>query len=256
MKKDLNKRHHFDLGIILLITGAISNITIWIGAFVSTETQGPIGEWVRAYFLPVLGGVSGLAMGITIAAGLVYVIARLNRMKPTTERKERGRKRYKHAPNVRFYGAWAAIVLLMVISPALLAPYVYMTISGTEKLFLVLGSWTWAWSVGRILAADLALGAVAMVQGVHLGASATDARPSHTASTTTSAPQSVRTAKTDAKTAKEMRPCDVPGCGIPYVWPQGKGAHYKQHHQNLVIQKGIPVQMVNGADARKEEKQS
>lgn len=45
-----------DFGIFLLITGALANITLWIGAFVSTEAAGPISQWVRDIFLPVLGG--------------------------------------------------------------------------------------------------------------------------------------------------------------------------------------------------------
>jgi len=261
-KKNSETKWNVDLGIILLITGALANITVWIGAFVATEANGPVGTWVRQWLLPILGGISGLAIGITVAFGLVYVIAKLNKMQPTISRKERGKKRYKTMPNVRFYGAWAAIILLLIISPALLAPYVYMTISGTETLFLVLGSWAGAWSVARILAADLALGAVAMVQGVHLGAVAADGRAAHTAKSATGAPESkpqtVRTAKsakasatTAAEVAKETRVCDVQGCGISYVWPQGKGAHFRKYHKDLIIQKGIPVQMVKRAEVQK-----
>lgn len=177
MKKDRSSKNkssskfRFDFGIFLLITGGLSNITIWIGAFVATEAQGAVSAWVRSTFLPVLGGISGLAMGITVAAGLVYVISKLNEMKPAIERKVRGKDEYKSTPNIRFYGAWTAIILLLIISPALLAPHVYMTMSGAESLFQVLGSyWTAVWSVGRIVAADLAMSAVALVHGVHISA--------------------------------------------------------------------------------------
>lgn len=249
--KEIKKPFQIDLGIFLLITGALSNITIWIGAFVSTETAGPVGDWVRQWLLPILGGVSGLAMGFTVAVGLVYVIAKLNAMRPTVDRKvagkKKGTKKIKTMPNRRYVMGWAAIILLLGISPALLAPYVYMTISGTTTLFLVLGDWAGLWSVGRILAADLAMGAVALVQGVHLPSNAPANAPT---STVTSAPQSgsqpVRTAKPATKTAtsaKEMRPCEIEGCGILYVWPQGKGAHMKAYHKDLVIQKGIPARV-------------
>lgn len=262
MKNNSANKWNIDLGIVLLITGALSNITIWIGAFVSTETAGPVGDWVRQWLLPILGGVSGLAMGFTVAVGLVYVIAKLNAMKPTVERKvagkKKGTKKIKTMPNRRYVMGWAAIILLLGISPALLAPYVYMTISGTTTLFLVLGDWAGLWSVGRILAADLAMGAVALVQGVHLPANAPASGPS---GVTTSAAQSgsqpvrsakgaadsgsktARTQKTATESAPEMRQCDVPGCEIAYRWPNGKGGHLKKYHPDLVIQKGIPAKM-------------
>jgi hypothetical protein len=247
-KKQSGLNIKFDLGIFLLITGALSNVTIWVGAFVATESQGSVSVWVRNIFLPVLGGVSGLAMGITVAVGLVYVIAKLNEMKPTHERKIRGKDEWKSTPNIRFYSAWSAIVMLLVISPALLAPYVYMTISGAESMFQVLGEmWAGVWSVGRIVAADLAMGAVALVHGVHLGASAPVGQTASTAKgATETAAHPTRTpkgAKGTASTAADLRPCNVDGCKISYRWPQGKGAHYKKHHPDLVIQKGIPAGM-------------
>jgi len=258
MTKPKNKNFIFDFGLLLLITGALANITIWIGAFVATESQGPVGAWVHSSLLPVLGGISGLAMGITVTAGLVYVLGRLGRMKPTTEHKMRGKKKYQTVPNMRFYGAWASIILLLIISPAMLAPYVFMTISGAGSLYAVLGErWAGIWSVGRIIAADLAMSAVALVYGVHFAATGQVARATGTATganrTPKAASQSDASAKGSARTPKgavrtastatDMRPCDVPGCGVPYRWPQGKGAHFKKHHPDLVIQKGIPVQM-------------
>jgi len=244
-------KFRFDLGIFLLITGGLSNITIWIGAFVATEAQGSISVWVRNAFLPILGGISGLAMGITVAASLVYVISKLSEMKPTIERKVRGKDEVKSTPNIRFYGAWTAIILLLVISPALLAPHVYMTMSGAESLFQVLGSyWTAVWSVGRIIAADLAMSAVALVHGVHLGAVAPVQSVGQTASTAkgatdskTSATRTAKGAKAAASSEPEKRQCDVPECSVSYRWPQGKGAHYKQFHKDLVIQKGIPARV-------------
>lgn len=243
---------HFDLGLFLLSTGALANITIWIGAFVATEADGPVGAWVRSILLPILGGISGLAMGITVAVGLVYVLARLGKMKPTTEHKVRGKKRYRVVPNVRYYTAWSAIGLLLIISPALLAPYVFMIISGTSSLYLVLGDW-WAriWSVGRVVAADLAMGAVALVHGVQLGALAGAGRPArtpvHSSHSEPGATHSDRnpsdTPKKEPQSATEMRECEVPSCGMSYRWPQGKGAHFKKYHPDLVIQKGIPAKV-------------
>ena len=250
MKSKTQKRKfEFDLGLLLLITGALANVTIWIGAFVSTEESGPIGVWVREVLLPVLGGVSGLSMGITVTVGLVYVLARLSQLKPTLEQKVRGtKKKYKVIPNPRFYTAWGSIILLLIISPGLLAPYVFMIISAKPDIYAVLGdSWARVWSVGRIVAADLALSAVALVYGVQLHTLAGGARParpskaaSQSGASATATPK--QTPKT-ASAAPDMRECDVPGCGIPYKWPNGKGAHFKKHHPDLVIQKGIPAQV-------------
>lgn len=258
-EKKFTPRASLDLGLLLLLTGGLANVTIWIGAFVSSEAEGPIGAWVHNVLLPLLGGISGLSMGITVTGGLVYVLARINRMKPSTERKVKGtKKKYQSVPNARYYTAWAAIILLLVISPMLLAPYVYMTISGAASLFAVLGAtWAGAWSVGRVLAADLALAAVAMVHGVQLPAvgSATQARTAskekpETAGSATEpsqvqaqpAAQTTAPAET-AVPSTELRPCDVPGCEISYKWPNGKGAHFKKYHQDLVIQKGIPAKV-------------
>lgn len=249
------KKINFDLGLVLLITGALANVTMWIGAFVSTEEQGPVSLWVRDVLLPILGGISGLSMGITVTVGLVYVLARLGRLQPTVDRKVRGTKtKFKTVPNARFYTAWGSVILLLVISPALLAPYVFMIISGADSIYLVLGdSWARAWSVGRIVAADLAMAAVAMVYGVQLHAIGAVARPARTpksvpqsdtsaTETPKSAPKSASTPST-ATAESDLQPCKEPGCGIPYKWPNGKGAHYKKHHPDLVIRKAIPVSL-------------
>lgn len=162
-----------DPGTFLLVTGALANVTLWIGAFVSTEAQGPVTAWIRDIAIPVLGGVSGVAMGITVSFGLVYVFSALSKMQPTIERKKRNSDEVKVSTNFRFWFAVGSILMLLIISPALLFPYVLMLISGAKSLYEVLGSqWGWLWSVGRVVAADLALGAIALVHGVHVGATA------------------------------------------------------------------------------------
>jgi hypothetical protein len=244
--KAKSKPINFDLGLFLLVTGGASNAVVWVGAFTVTESGSPVSAWIQAVLLPILGGISGLAMAITAAFGLVYVIARLSTMKPSIEHKIRNKDEYKSVPNVRFYVALAAVVILLVISPALLASYVYMGMAGETGLFAVLGpGWSWVWSVGRILAADLAISAVAMVRGVHSPAIATPIATSQgAAGAAQSGKSATRTAKKSGKTAKDVRPCEVPGCGIPFKWPHGKGAHYKQYHPDLIIRKSIPVNSI------------
>lgn len=242
MKNKQKKKLQVDFGLVLLVTGALANIPLWVGAFVSTEAGGSVSVWIQEYALPLLGSVSALAMGFTTAFGLVYVISALGRMQPTFERKMRGKDEYKTHTNYRFYGALLAIVLLLSISMALLSPLALMMVSGKSTLYSVLGSqWAGWWSFGRVAAADLALGAIALVHGVQLGAAPSASVSSVGASgAIQSKGSSIRSAKKQARTANEMRECEY-RCGMSYRWPQGKGAHMKKHHPDLVIQKGIPV---------------
>ena len=175
MKKETANKNKFsvniEFGTILLITGALANVPLWIGAFASSEAQSPVSQWIDGTALPVLGSLAALAMGFTAAFGLVFVLGHLGKMSPTIERKVRGKDEYKSSPNYRYYMALGAVGLLLIISVVLLSPVALMIVSGNSTLYGVLGSqWAGAWSVGRVLAADLALGAVALVQGVHLGA--------------------------------------------------------------------------------------
>ena len=244
MKKKNNKKPDLklDFGIFLLVTGALANITLWIGAFVSTETQGVVSIWIREYAMPVLGSISGLAMGITAALGLVYVLSRLGKMRPTIETKVRGKDEYRSSPNYRFYGALVSIILLLIISPALLSPFVLMLIADSKTLYNVLGTeWAGLWSVGRVVAADLALGAIALVHGVQFGAVAGVGGATGKTNTATQSDGATKsTPKNKPGTAKDMRVCEY-GCGMSYRWPQGKGAHIKKHHRDRVVPKGIPV---------------
>jgi hypothetical protein len=258
MEKETKKKNtpSLDFGTFLLITGALANVTLWIGAFVSTEAQGPVSLWIREFAIPVLGGISGLSMGITVAAGLVFVLSHLSKMPASFERKVRGKDEVKTIINFRFYGAAVAIVLLILISPLLLAPYVYMTIADKASLFEVLGtSWSPAWSVGRILAADLALGAIALVHGVQFGAAAGPARATDGASTAAHSDGGANsTPKKSAKVATDMRACDL-GCGMTFKWPQGKGAHMKKYHPELCVVKGTPAAgIMLPAGSKKSEK--
>lgn len=246
MKKTTTNTFRFDLGLALLITGAMANLPVWIGAFMASDAQGEISLWVHNVLLPFLAGISAIAMGLTVTGGLVYSIVRLGSMKPTIEHKIRNKDEYKSIVNVRFYIAWGSVIILIVISPALLAPFVYMMVSGSESLFSVLGDpWSAVWSVGRVLAADLAMGAVALVTGVHLPANAATSAQAGGAMTATESGNgskgATQTAKKKLQSAPDMRKCDVNGCGISYRWPNGKGAHFKQYHRDLLIQKGIPV---------------
>lgn len=177
MKKEKAKKISIDFGTVLLVTGALANVTMWIGAFSSTEAKGPVGEWIAMYLLPILGSVSGLAMGITAVAGLVLVMIRLSAMQPTFERKVRGKDEYKTLVNYRYWMTVGVLVLLLIASWALLAPFAFTQLSGAGNLYTVMGDrWSRWWAFGRIVAADLVIVGLALVQGQHAVAQS-DSKP-------------------------------------------------------------------------------
>lgn len=216
MKKDKTKpfSFHFDLGTFLLVTGALANVTMWIGAFSSTEAKGPVGDWINAYLLPILGSVSGLAMGITAVAGLVFVLVRFAGMQPTYERKVRGKDEYKTHVNYRYWMTLAVLIVLVIVSWALLAPFAYAQLSGSQSLFTVMGdTWSKAWAVGRIVAADLVLGGIALVMGAHPGANrSAGEQPSSNSLSEGSGTSATRSATKSGRSAKAAKPAAIVPC--------------------------------------------
>lgn len=203
MKKETKKANFkIDLGSLLLITGALANVTMWIGAFSSTEAQGPVSMWINGYLLPTLGSLSGLAMGITAVSGLIFILARIASMQPTYERKTRGKDEYKTYVNYRYWMTVGVLALLVVVSWALLAPFAFSQLSGAANLYQVMGvTWSRWWSIGRVVAADLVIGGVALVQGAHPGAQ-NDSKPK--------ANQSQETGKAGKKKATPKQPVRKP----------------------------------------------
>lgn len=239
MGKSKNKNSWtLDLGTVLLWTGAFANVTMWIGAFSSTEAQGPVGDWIRVYFLPALGSLSGLAMGITAVAGLVFVLVRFAAMTPTYERKVRGKDEYKTHVNYRYWMTVVVLVVLVIVSWALLSPFAFAQLSGAENLYQVMGDqWSRVWSVGRIVAADLVLGGISLVNGAHLGANRSAGEPGASGSLSgtseslrsSSAKGSGRSAKVSAKKAAAgaVYACPHAGAGCEVTKPtqQAVNAH-------------------------------
>jgi len=213
-----------NIGNALLVTGALANVTLWIGAFSSTEAKGPVSTWINQTMLPILGSIAGFAMGVTAVAGLVLVLARLAQMQPTYERKVRGKDEYKTFVNYRYWMTVGVLVLLLAVSWALLSPFEFGRLSGAESLYDVLGQrWAGWWAVGRVLAADLVLAGIALVNGSHGGANrsagaAETSKPlsdGSSAGTTRSANGSGRS-KTRAKQPANI-PCPHAGAGCGYM---------------------------------------
>jgi hypothetical protein len=229
MKKE-KKKIKIDFGIVLLITGTLANISMWIGAFSSTEAKGPVGEWIALYLLPILGSFSGLAMGVTAVAGLVLVMIRLSAMQPTFERKVRGKDEYKTLVNYRYWMTAGVLALLIVASWALLSPFAFAQLSGSQNLYVLMGDGLsrW-WAFGRIAAADLVIIGLALVQGTHAGAnrSAGDGPQGNTLSD-----GKQPTANRSARSAKKSKPLsNIPcrfagaGCARTFASQNAANAH-------------------------------
>jgi len=208
MKKRESKKINF--GAVLLVTGALANITMWIGAFSSTEANGPVGEWIAQYLLPILGSASGLAMGVTAVSGLVLVMIRLSAMQPTFERKVRGKEEYKTLVNYRYWMTVGVLVLLLLASWALLAPFAFTQLSGAANLYTVMGDrWSRWWAFGRVVAGDLVIVGLALVQGAHPGTnrSAGDGAQTNSQSGSNQPP-----ASRSSRSAKKSKPLSNTAC--------------------------------------------
>lgn len=227
-KKKSNVRFEFETALLWL--GGFANITMWVGAFSSTEVDGPVGDWIRIYLLPVLGSLSGLAMGITAVAGLVLVLVRFSQMQPTYERKVRGKDEMKTYVNYRYWLTLAVSIVLLIIPSLLLSPVAFAQLSGAKDIYSVMGDrWARFWAVGRIVAADLVLGGIALVQGVHPGANRSAGEPGASGSLSGksesarggSAKGSGRSAKVSAKKAAAgaVYACPHAGAGCEVTKP-------------------------------------
>lgn len=202
-----------EFGTILLMTGALANVTLWIGAFSSTEAEGPVTRWMQTTMMPVLGSVAGFAMGVTAVAGLVLVLWRLASMQPTYERKVRGKDEYKTYVNYRYWMTVGVLVTLLAVSWALLSPFEFGRLKGVP-LYEVLGDGgaRW-WSAGRVLAADLILAAIALVTGSHVGATrSANSADRNTPLSEGSGTRATRSGKGSGRKAKAANPAAIVPC--------------------------------------------
>ena len=172
-----------------------------------------------------LPGLFGLMLGASISVGTAFVAGKL------------GGK----LTNTRKAISWTVFIVLLVLEPMILAPITMTNLS--DDMAQVLGrTMSWVWAVTLASVPSILLAGVAVANG---GLVDTVAHAPQIQGTATGATDSVgvagRTAKSAKHSAPEMRTCKVEGCGMPYRWPQGKGAHYKKWHKDLVIVKGIPA---------------
>ena len=225
--KNAKPKTNIDLGMVLLITGALANVTLWVGAFSSTEATGPVSTWIQSVLMPILGSVAGFAMGVTSVSGLVLVLWRLAAMQPTYERKVRGKDEYKTHVNYRYWMTVGVLVLLLVVSWALLSPFEFGRMKGTTSLYEILGeTWSRWWAFGRVLAADLILAGVALVSGSHPGAiRSTGAAEGSNSQSDGSSKSATRSAKGSGSGAKPKKlaaniPCPHAGAGCTRIGTQ------------------------------------
>lgn len=212
--KQTKAKKNIDLGTALLITGALANVTLWIGAFSSTEATGPVSMWIQSVLMPILGSIAGFAMGVTAVSGLVLVLWRLAAMQPTYERKIRGKDEYKTHINYRYWMTVSVLVMLLIVSWALLSPFEFGRMKGTTSLYEILGeTWSRWWAFGRVLAADLILAGVALVSGSHPGANRSAvAADGATSLSDGSSKAATRSATKSGRSAKPAKPAAIVPC--------------------------------------------
>lgn len=222
--KNAKTKTNIDFATILLITGALANVTLWVGAFSSTEAVGPVSTWIQSVMMPILGSVAGFAMGVTAVSGLVLVLWRLAAMQPTYERKVRGKDEYKTHVNYRYWMTVGVLVSLLVVSWALLSPFEFGRMKGTTSLYEILGeTWSRWWAFGRVLAADLILAGVALVSGSHTGANRSAGAADGTSSQSDGSRKSAnRSGKGSGRGAKPKKlvadiPCPHAGAGCGFM---------------------------------------
>lgn len=207
---------------ILIYAGALANISLWIRA----------GDMVEA------GGwsfVSSLALGVLMSLGPVRIVQKWAMLKPTLDRTVKGE--IISRPNPRWYVAIGAFVAILASEAFLLAPVVMAMIDG-HGLLETLKAAAPFWSFGRVLVSAVAVAGLAAVTGVHApkSDSAKPDKPARPTDKPEPAPKS--------EPVRKMVRCSEPGCDGEYVWPNGKGAHYKKHHapvkidESLLIKKG------------------
>ena len=144
----MKKVRKINSGAVLISLAAAVNTARWVGVFTVTETA---PAWLTNFLMPVLGILSGLCMGIVMAAGIAFIFHRLGGMQPFTP---------KGKPIIRFWGAMMAGVVILAASVYLLYPWVLAFIP--SQLTGTIGNKT-AWSVASVLAADMLIVALALV---------------------------------------------------------------------------------------------
>ena len=140
------KKSKLNFGSILLSLTVMVNLARWVGVYTFSE-HAP--AWVGD-IIPVLDAISGLFTGLAIAGGLAFVAHRLGALQAFTA---------KGKPVMRFWGAAAGVVGILVMSAFILPPYVRMTLP--DELRVEIGNLQ-AWSVMAVLVGDLIIVAIAL----------------------------------------------------------------------------------------------
>lgn len=213
---------------ILIISGALANIAIWVQA----------GEMVERG--NALVTVSSFALGVLMSFGPVEIIRKWGLMKPTIDRTVKGE--ITSRPNPKYFTALAAFILILGSEAFLLAPVLSAMLTGKALAEYLGGLVVW-WSAGRVLVSAIALGGLAAVIGVHAPKSdePKPEKPEKPPKSETPAPQEAESAP-----KRVMVRCTEPACGMEYAWPNGKGAHYKKHHKPVQVDSSLLIKKDGG----------
>ena len=191
------------------IAGAVQMILFAFAAHVY------FGRWY-------IGAVSGLIPAFAIATGA----AKINDI-------AKGRR----------WLAYGAGVVLLVLSPASVAPAIYLELSALPlpPAILIMTSVTWAMlaDVGVVLSGAIAGKGMIAADAPALATTATH-KPQTATQPAEPAPATAKSAGRKFAQPAKVR-CTEPGCGMEYAAVGGKGGHYKKHHAPIAIDKSLLI---------------
>jgi hypothetical protein len=195
---------------ILIYSGALANIALWIraGEMVEKSTWSTVSAW---------------GLGFVMSLGPVQIIKQWAKLEPTIERTRKGIETSKANP--RWWIAIGSFSVILASEAVLLSP-VIMAMLNKNDLVMELGSLALWWSFGRVLISAIAVGGLAAV----LPQKSDTVRPQKVVAI---APVLQTAPKSEPKNAVVR--CTEPGCGKEYATKGGKGGHYKKWHKHPAI---------------------
>jgi len=196
-----------DYGNALLISAIAVGAPRWAGAMLSADVGEVTG--LVSNILNVMNVLSGLAMGPLEVFAAAYMLDALRKQKPTTRAKTKSG--YRTKINFKWWGVLFFSVGLLILTPAILAPFIMSRMNNTGMVGVLPDSLLQlAWSTFVTIAPLFLVGGVAFA---HAGLVADDSQGSQKSGTS------------------YPRKCTVPGCDYVaenrYAW----AAHQKSHEK-------------------------
>jgi hypothetical protein len=147
---------------MITYSAAAGNIGLWIMAGILSE-----GGQLPAFAQLAIVGLSALALGLSMAFGLVEIAQKMATLPVEFERKHKDGS-VKITPNRRYQVARLVLFVIIGGESFLLMPIVVALATKTILPEILPGAWLWLWSFGRVAAsAALLAGLSAMLESGH-----------------------------------------------------------------------------------------